>query len=333
LTLAFGVIVLALVAFIPSPWTTFSTAVTQPITDVVRFEDSAANANPVRVGTVYTRNPTFLELIFVYLKSSGNVELVRRHLVDGSGDKADLKVPPATVHEYRNLSAMSAAKALSTGTTPRMTGEGVLVVSGGAGGLAAGDVIVAADEHPVRTVTDLNRIIASFEPGDSVPVLTKDGAKRSIRLLVDPRMSTGSAIGEYLMTVAPKLDHPIEKASFPKTNLEGDSSGLAIALYLYESLEKTSLNGPMKVLATGAIEADGTVRPVAGVPQKVLQASHEGVDLVLVPEANVDTAYRYGPYPNMKIVTVATLEEAVTAIRTARAARDPEFIAPNQAWH
>ena len=70
-----------------------------------------------------------------------------------------------------------------------------------------------------------------------------------------------------------------------------------------------------RVAATGEIELDGSVGPIGGVRQKVVDASKAGVDVLLVPAGgNARLARHYAK--NLKVIAVRTFSQALQALAT-----------------
>jgi len=107
----------------------------------------------------------------------------------------------------------------------------------------------------------------------------------------------------------------------------GDSFGLMVAIGLVE--EETGIDfsqgGKYKIAGTGTMEFDGTVGSIDGIKEKLLTAEEHGVTHFLLPkdeevyslyyegESNQKEAeqYKLTVNPNMKIVPVETLDEAL----------------------
>lgn len=69
-------------------------------------------------------------------------------------------------------------------------------------------------------------------------------------------------------------------------NIDGPSAGLAIFLALYSALTQAPLR--QTVAVTGEISLTGQVKPVGGIPEKILGARQAGVETVIIPWDNRD---------------------------------------------
>ena len=92
----------------------------------------------------------------------------------------------------------------------------------------------------------------------------------------------------------------------------GPSAGLAFTLAIIDDLTPGKLTDGKQVAVTGAIASDGSVQPVGGVEQKAITARHNGVDLMLVPAAEVKDARKGAD--GMKVAGVSTLDDALAAL-------------------
>lgn len=70
---------------------------------------------------------------------------------------------------------------------------------------------------------------------------------------------------------------------------------------------------------TGTMQLDGSVGPIGGLRQKASAVDQAGIDLFLVPAAQSesDIAAARLAAPNLEIVPVATLEEAIGVLVAA----------------
>jgi hypothetical protein len=100
--------------------------------------------------------------------------------------------------------------------------------------------------------------------------------------------------------------------------LHGPSAGLAYAIAVTDWLCGKTLVGKTTgpVVATGKMDATGTVSPVGGVPVKVDGAVAAGARLVLIPAGTQQLVHTSvdGPHGHVDVVRVATLTEAVDAL-------------------
>lgn len=149
--------------------------------------------------------------------------------------------------------------------------------------LRTDDVIVAIDDGPVRTSSDVVAAIRAHVPSDVVRIRLTRGPET---LVVEATLAQADdgrpLLGVRLSTkVALPFDITIDSGS-----VVGPSAGLAYALELLDVLTAGELTGGMKVAATGEVAPSGAVGPVGGVAQKVITVKRAGAKVFLVPKAN-----------------------------------------------
>jgi PDZ domain-containing protein len=101
----------------------------------------------------------------------------------------------------------------------------------------------------------------------------------------------------------------------------GPSAGLAFTLAIIDDLTPGSLTGDERVAVTGTIQPDGTVGEVGGVEQKAITARTNGVQLMIVPKAEVADARRGAG--DVRVVGVRNVDEALDALHEAGGAEVP----------
>jgi PDZ domain-containing protein len=124
-------------------------------------------------------------------------------------------------------------------------------------------------------------------------------------------------------TVAEReLGHPVEVA-IKLEKIGGPSAGLMFALGIIDKVRTEDLTGGRVIAGTGTIDDAGTVGPIGGIPQKLIGASADGATFFLVPSANCAEAVR-NAVPGLAMISVGTLTEALTALRTLAAGGVPK---------
>ena len=94
----------------------------------------------------------------------------------------------------------------------------------------------------------------------------------------------------------------------------GPSAGLAFTLALLDRLTPGSLSGGVEVAATGTISPGGSVGPIGGLKQKTIAVLRTGAKVFLVPTSEVAEAEEAAKGTDLKIVGVATLDEALAQL-------------------
>ena len=109
-----------------------------------------------------------------------------------------------------------------------------------------------------------------------------------------------------------------------KYNLEdvgGPSAGMMFALAVIDKLSPGQLNHGKYVVGTGTIDDDGNVGHIGGIEHKARAAADDNAELFLAPKDNC-ADLRGKDFGAMKIVSVATLEDAVTQMDNYAAGKD-----------
>jgi len=103
------------------------------------------------------------------------------------------------------------------------------------------------------------------------------------------------------------------RVSVKSCEVLGSSAGLAFALEMACTLQGVDLAAGRRVAATGTLDAGGRVTAVGGIAQKTIACRENGIELFLVPAADVMEAARNAG--SMKVVGVRTLAEALAYLR------------------
>jgi Lon-like protease len=182
------------------------------------------------------------------------------------------------------------------------------------GKLFPDDVIVAVGDEPVRSASDLTRLLGMRKPGDVVPLRVRRGKNTvdvRLRTVKNPREPGRPFLGVIVVDDADVM-LPIN-VNIDLGSVGGPSAGLAFALDLAEELGKDVDHG-LKVAATGEILLDGSVREVGGLKQKTIAARKSGMDVFLVPVENAAEARRYAD--GLRIVPVDSFQQALQKLAT-----------------
>jgi PDZ domain-containing secreted protein len=88
----------------------------------------------------------------------------------------------------------------------------------------------------------------------------------------------------------------------------GPSAGLAFTVEIVDRIYSGAYTRGRKVAATGVVMSDGSIGPVGGIAQKVTACENEGVQIFLVPEANLHRARKVSK--SVTILGVRDLSQA-----------------------
>ncbi len=195
------------------------------------------------------------------------------------------------------------------GTVPGGPAEGVL---------EQGDVLRGVDGRPVSSLPSLKSALdEAGERGVTLQV-ERGGTSREVEVdTVRDEESGHWQLGVYLL---PAYEFPIDVA-FELDEVGGPSAGLMLALGIVDELTPGSIAGDRHVAGTGTITPDGEVGPIGGIRQKLEGAAAAGAEVFLAPEDNCAEAQGHVP-DGLTVVSVRTLDDAVTAARAVGDGRD-----------
>lgn len=186
------------------------------------------------------------------------------------------------------------------------------------GRLRTGDVILAIDGDPANSRAEVIEAVSSLEPGSEVTVtVRRDGRRRDVTIRTEPapddaqRARIGVELGE-------RFDPPFAVDIELGQQIGGPSAGLMFSLAIYDLITPGALTGGEFVAGTGTITADGTVGVIGGIQQKIAGAYRDGATVFLVPAGNCPEAARSDLADDLRLVKVATLDDAVEALDTLR---------------
>lgn len=189
--------------------------------------------------------------------------------------------------------------------------------------LDPGDKILTVAGEAIDGVEDLGRLLAGYEPGDTVPMTIErpradggtDRLDVDVELTASPDDAERTIVGFYPFDTR-RVVLPFQ-LDIDTGTIGGPSAGLAFTLTLIDELTPGELTGGRRIAVTGTIELDGTVGPIGGLRQKASAVAQTGVDVFLVPAAQSERdleAARAAGGDDLEIIPVATLEEAIAAM-------------------
>ena len=236
----------------------------------------------------------------------------------------DVAYPPGiTVEQNREAAAIemensqqeavaAALEYLSIPYTSRMVVSQALEGGPSEGVLMPGDVIVAANQLPVETVSRFREMIA--DSGVVTPMtvtVERDGALVDVEIL--PRMSEGpERVPMVGILVSGTYDFPLE-VDIALENVGGPSAGLMFALGIVEKLTVEDLTNGRVVAGTGTIDAQGSIGPIGGIRHKMQGALNDGATWFLAPIDNCADVLGHIP-EGLSVTPVASLADAVEAL-------------------
>ena len=183
--------------------------------------------------------------------------------------------------------------------------------------IEAGDVIVTIEGSPVTTVSQLESALEMRKPGDDVAIEVRRGGDTKKLTVSTAESSDEKGRAEIGVKVSQSHRSPIEIA-IDAEDIGGPSAGLMFALSIYDRLIPEDLTGGRKIAGTGTIEntADRSARvgEVGAVDLKIKAARKIGADVFVVPRGEAREA-RAAAAPNMTVIAVSTLSDAISQLR------------------
>jgi PDZ domain-containing protein len=263
---------------------------------------------------------SLLESLVPVVRPDGS-DLVDRTLIvePGISDQERFKLDLAAMKFSQDVASVVAVRELGYHVTIRPGGVRVVAITKGshaAGLIRPGDVIVSANDRPVKTRVDLAAVLGKVKPGATVTLAVRRDAKRlsfSLRTTSDPQNPKRAIIGVLpIQALGVHLPFPI---TFNLRKVGGPSAGLAFALELLEKKGRDVDHG-YKVAATGELQLNGAVTQIGGIKQKTIGARKSHVDVFLVPvdgdNAKVAKRYAHG----LRIIPVKSFQQALRALAT-----------------
>ncbi|GAA2713592.1 PDZ domain-containing protein [Micromonospora olivasterospora] len=184
--------------------------------------------------------------------------------------------------------------------------------------LKPGDVVTSVDGQQVTSAGRLTELIRARPAGSTLTVgYTRAGAAATAQVTSreqDGRPRIGIEIDQ-------QQPHPFT-VTIDLNDIGGPSAGLMFALGIVDKLEPADLTGGKIIAGTGTIDDEGRVGPIGGIAQKLVGAKDAGAKVFLVPEGNCAEAVR-NPQPDLPLLKVGSLDEALKALETLRAGGEP----------
>jgi PDZ domain-containing protein len=280
--------------------------------------------DPTRGGVYYVdvvfKDATLLDKLTGGALHNG-ADLYPRQAVDPPGVTPALrtKLDLQDMRLSQQVAAGVALRAVGLKVVMRPVGARITYVGPGLpafGKLLPGDVIVAVDGAPVRTLDDVTLNIKAHRIGDVLAVTVRRDKQTLVEKLKTVGFGKGKDRRPFLgVTLEQALDiHLPLKVRINAGKVGGPSAGVAFALDIMEELGRDVVHGH-KVAATGEIRPDGSIGAIGGIKQKTIGAREAHVDAFLVPAGdNAREARKYAH--GLRIIPVDSFPQALRALAT-----------------
>ncbi|HEY6583394.1 MAG TPA: PDZ domain-containing protein [Gaiellaceae bacterium] len=292
----------------------------RPLEPLVQVQGERADRNGggIYYVAVDVRKASLLEKALPGLRDGATLVPAQDFNPSGENDRTRRQEDLRDMAQSQKFAAAVALRQLGYKVQVRNRGvliEAVAADFPAAGKLQAGDVVVAVDGRPVRSVGDLRRLMAPKKPGDEVRLTYKREGETgdvTVKTVANPRDPKQAFLGVVISDDAEVAKLPVD-VKINLGNVGGPSAGLAFALDLVDELGRDVDHGN-RVAATGEIELDGSIRPVGGIKQKTIGARRSGMDLFLVPGENAAEARRYAD--GLRVIPVDSFQQALRRLAT-----------------
>ncbi|GAB3174841.1 PDZ domain-containing protein [Micromonospora palomenae] len=249
---------------------------------------------------------------------SADEAVVPRELVYPPNESQE-EVEKRNAEDFQNSQTSAETAALvELGYPVQVVAKEVASDGPSAGVLKAGDVITTVDGVKVTTATKLVELVRAKPAGTALRIgYTRDGVAGTATV------TSREQDGRPRVGLVPeqRQPHPFT-LKIDLANIGGPSAGLMFALGIVDKLEPADLTGGKIIAGTGTIDDEGRVGPIGGIAQKLVGAKKAGAKVFLVPADNCAEAVR-NPQPDLPLIRVGSLDEALTALETLRSGGQP----------
>jgi len=240
------------------------------------------------------------------------------YLYPGDPTPEQVEQQNAEAMETSQQTAIAAAlRHVNQEVTPVVQVSAVVEGTPAVGRLKAGDTIVAVDGTKVETAGDVVELVRQHQPGDRVVFTVRRKGKELDVPITTTRAPDDKRRAFVGITPFDGFEFPFDVEVTLGQDIGGPSAGVIFALAIVDKLTAGSLTGGKHIAGTGAIEPDGTVRPIGGIQQKLAGAKRSGATTFLVPEENCPAAAA-AEVDGLRLVRIKNLAGAVRALERLR---------------
>ncbi|MEU8659529.1 YlbL family protein [Actinoplanes philippinensis] len=320
--LAAGVMVAPMPYVVLKPGPTVDTLGSSDGHDVIQVAkgQTSKSAGQLRLTTVNVQSQ--VELVWAirgWLSDSDAV--VPRELIYPP-DRSEQQVQEQNAQEWKESQTSAERVALRELGYPEQVYVGKITSGGAADGvLQAEDVITKIDGTAITESGQVSTLIQGKPAGSTLTIDYERAGKAGTARITskadaeDGKPRIGIELGSR-QTDPLGIEIDLDK-------IGGPSAGLMFTLGIIDKIRPEDLTGGKIIAGTGTIDDDGKVGPIGGIPQKLAGAEKAGAVLFLVPKDNCAEALR-NARPGLTMAEVATVDDALTALKTFTAGNDPK---------
>lgn len=186
--------------------------------------------------------------------------------------------------------------------------------------LKIGDDILEIDGSKIDSLTDISKILDSYEVGSKLNIKVKRNGKEMMKYAIVHEKDGRKLIGIALTSI---YDYEVDpKITFTFSNSEsGPSGGFMVTLAIYNQLIDNDISNGLKIAGTGTIDIEGNVGSIGGVKYKLKGAVDSKSDIFLIPAGeNYEEAIKYQKkyHYDIKIIGISTFEEAIEKLESMK---------------
>ena len=293
--------------------------IAHPVAPLVKVEGAHT---PSGAGSLYfldviEKKASEFEKLFPWIHSDATFEPANDVVPPCSTDRQAIQAQLQEMAFSQRVAATVALRQLGYHVVVHPTGVVVSQLIAGTNApckLQPMDVIVRVNGISTPTMAALHDVLQHVKPGAVVALRLR----RAGRLITVRVRTIAVAPDQALIGFAPEQAATFKlpvRILIDAGNVGGPSAGLAFALEVMQKLGRNVTHG-YRVAATGEMELDGTVAPIGGVRQKVVDAHKADVEVLLVPAGeNAKTARHYAQ-KNLRVIPVHTFAQALRALAT-----------------
>ncbi|MGI8653028.1 MAG: YlbL family protein [Geodermatophilaceae bacterium] len=188
------------------------------------------------------------------------------------------------------------------------------------GRLRAGDAIESIDGRATPDLAAVADVLTAIPPGSTVDVVrTRLDRESTVSITTGEATDREGSVLGVLVSDARSAPFDVE---IRVDEVGGPSAGLMLTLGILDLVGDDDLTGGDPIFGTGTIDNEGVVGPIGGIRLKMIAADDLDAEIFLVPEANCAEALLQVP-EGLGLASVATLDEALSALADVRAGRAP----------
>lgn len=320
LVLLFGIVFMATILY-PLPYYIYTGGGTINVKDKIHIENKETNGdfNLCYVEQINANIPTFL-----LSKLLSNWDSVSKEEVS-LNDKEDIKdiyKRDKIYLEEANQNAIFVAYK-KAGKSVNILDKHLYIIyleEDSDTDLKIGDDILEIDGSKIDSLTDISKILDSYEVGSKLNIKVKRNRKEMMKYAIVHEKDGRKLIGIALTSI---YDYEVDpKITFTFSNSEsGPSGGFMVTLAIYNQLIDNDISNDLKIAGTGTIDIEGNVGSIGGVKYKLKGAVDSKSDIFLVPAGeNYEEAIKYKKkyHNDIKIIGISTFEEAIEKLESMK---------------